>query len=77
MTAKEKFDFWWTIIFLAVFGLATGAAAIYTLIAFPITVLTIIYALGMGSGSVFSFVMVRRIYKEYKYWSAKEKEKES
>lgn len=77
MTAKEKFDFWWKFIFLIVFGIVTGAAAVYTLVAFPITVLTIIYALGMGSGSFFCFRMARIIFKEYKYWTAKDKEKES
>lgn len=77
MTTKEKFDFWWKFIFLIVFGIATGAAAVYTLVAFPITVLTIIYVLGMGSGSFFSFYMARTIFKEYKYWIAKDKEKES
>lgn len=74
LTKKEKFGYWFKIIFLALFGLIAAFAAVYTLFGYPLSILTIIYFIGMGAGAVFCGWAVRMLVKEYYYWKNKEKE---
>ena len=74
LTKKEKFSYWAKIIFLAVFGVVAATAAVYTLVAYPFSVLTLIYFIGMGSGAAFCAWAVKTLVKEYYYWKNKEKE---
>lgn len=74
MTKKEKFSYWFKIVYLAIFGTVTAAAAGYTLFAYPFSLAVLIYCLFMFGGSAFCVWAIRMIYKEYKHWIAKEKE---
>ena len=76
LTKKEKFSYWAKIIFLSVFGLIAAFAAVYTLVAYPFSILTLIYFIGMGGGAVFCVWAVRMLVKEYYYWKNKEKEEQ-
>ena len=66
MTGKEKFDYWAKIIFFIIFALASGAAAIYTLLTYPFGVLTLLYFFGMGAGCAFSIWAATGLIKEYR-----------
>lgn len=72
MNSKDKIDYWWKIIFLAIFGLAMGAAAFYTIFAYPFSLLTVIYFLGTGAGSAFSLWAAVKLFKDYKKLKAEE-----
>lgn len=74
MTKKEAFGYWAKIIFLAIFGVITLGAAVYTLVAVPFSFLTLVYAVGMGGASVFCGWAVKTLVKEYFFWKNKEKE---
>ena len=80
LTKKEKFGYWFKIIYLIIFGLicAFGSGYVVTMLVTGVFtnhfLLEPIYALFMGAGSVFCFWCVSWLYKEYKYWINKEKE---
>ena len=74
MTKKEAFGYWWKIIFFAIFGIFAAFAAVYTVVSYPFSILTIIYGVFMGGAAVFCAWAVRMLVKEYFYWKNKEKE---
>lgn len=65
MDKKEKFDYWWKIIFFIIVCPILAAAGIYTLFFNPFNWLNVIYFLGMGGGAVFSGYWVVTLIKEY------------
>ena len=71
MSGKEKFDYWWKIIFLIIFGLIAAFAAVYTIVSYPFSFLTLVYFVGMGGGAVFCVWAVKTLIKEYYYWKDK------
>ena len=74
LTKKEAFGYWWKIIFLAIFGVVAAFAAVYTVVSYPFSILTLIYGVFMGGAAVFCVWAVRMLVKEYFYWKNKEKE---
>ena len=74
MTSKEKFDYWWKIVFLSIFGLAVGAAAVYTILTYPLSIFTILYFAIGGGGCGFSFLAAKKLFNEYKRSKTEEKE---
>jgi hypothetical protein len=69
MDKKEKFDYWWKIIFFIIICPILAAAGIYTLFFNPFNFLNLIYFLGMGGGAVLSGYAVAVLIKEYKQHS--------
>ena len=80
LTKKEKFGYWFKMIYLFIFGLVCAFAAGYVTTLLITGVYTVhvllepLYVVFMGAGSIFCFWCDTWLYKEYKYWINKEKE---
>lgn len=75
LTKKEKCGYWVKIIFFSIFGLICAVSGLYSIIALPFSLATLIYFLGMGvCGTAFCTWVVKTLVKEYRYWIKKENE---
>jgi len=66
LNRKEKFDYWWKIIFFIIFCLISATAAVYTLVAFPFNILNVVYFLGEGLAAAGTGFLAYTLLKEYK-----------
>ena len=66
MSGKEKFDYWWKIIFLAIMCLIGLAAGVYTLVKFPFSLLILLYVVMAVVLGGLSGLGARALFKEYR-----------
>ena len=63
MSGKEKFEYFWKIAFLVIFGLIIGVAGVYTVATYPFSLATVIYGLfavsGLGACGLFSWKLIK------------------
>ena len=65
MTGKEKFSYWWKILFLIIFGIVIGMAAVYTIIALPFNFGTLVYLLFGLAGFALCEWAASKLIREY------------